>query len=167
MSMTRDLASLLKQVPRDDHGAYKEGPEKIAFVDALANEKPLNPAQLLELAASLRLDSKRARQADIVAFEALSAIAHDRDCRRILSRIGGEATPWGVTVNQLRARIMRAYHAPGQATARWREISGAGEKANVPEGETHYFAAAHDDPTGHDSVIAARVVNGRLYITSV
>jgi hypothetical protein len=148
MSTARDLASLLKQVPRDEHGGFKEGPEKITFIDALAAAKPLNPPQLLELAASLRSDSKRIQQADTLAYEALSAIAHDRNCRSIVSRIGQDVTPWGVTVNQLRARIIRAYRAPGQST-RWREIPGASEKVNVPEGDTLYFATMQDEISNH------------------
>jgi hypothetical protein len=129
-------------------------------------KRPLNPPQLLELAASLRSDSKRTQQADTIAYEALSRIAHDRNCRRIVSRIGGDVTPWGVTVNQLRAQIIRAYRAPGQSTTSWREIPGASEKVNVPEGDTLYFATTQGEtPTG-DAVIAAKLVNGRLYVTS-
>jgi hypothetical protein len=158
------LGSLLEQVPRDEHGALQDSPEKAAFVDALAATKPLKPPELLELAASLRSDPKRSQDADAIALQALTAIAHDRDCRNILSKIGADLTPWGVTVNQLRAQISRAYRSPRSAGAGWLEISGTTGRIGVPEGSTVYFADSEVDQNSGDMIVAATCIHGKIYV---
>ena len=161
---TASLSSLLKQVPRDERGVLRDSPEKKAFVKALAATKPFNPVELLQLAASLRSDPKRSRDADTVAFYALTAIAHDRDCRRILGKIGSDLTPWDVTVNQLRAQINQAYRSPDSEAA-WLEISDSTGRINVPEGSTLYFAPPEAKQNGGNMFIAVTCTNGKLYVT--
>jgi hypothetical protein len=158
------LSSLLNRVPRDKHGGLKDGPEQAAFADALAASKPLKPTKLLELAASLRSDLNRSKDADHMAFHALSAIAHDRELRKILSKIGSDETPWGVTVNQLRAQIMRAFRRPDSTAAGWIEVSSATGVGKVPEGSTLYFSASEAKKTEGEMFLAATCINGKVYV---
>jgi hypothetical protein len=159
-----NLSSLLKRVLRERQGGLKEGPEQVAFIDALVATKPLQPTELLDLAAALRSDPKRSKDADNLAFQALSAIAHDRELRKILSKIGSEVTPWGVTMNQLRARIMRAFRPPGSTAAGWLEISSTTGPGKVPEGSTLYFSASEAKKNGAPMFLAATCINGKVYV---
>jgi hypothetical protein len=158
------LSSLLKRVPHQKQ-QLKDGPELVAFLDALAATKPLQPTELLELAASLRLDSKRSKDADNLAFHALSAIAHDRDLRKILSKVGSDVTPWGVTVNQLRAQLLRAFRRPGSTAVGWMEISSATGPGKVPEGSMLYFSASEGKKNGVETFLVATCINGKVHVT--
>jgi hypothetical protein len=187
MPPAENLFELLKKAPKDKDGVLQPSPETSAFKSALAATKPLTPPELLAMAKSRRADPKRASTAEFFAFQALSAIAHDKQCLRALSKIGKEATPWGLNIDDLFHQILAAYHAPAGASAPHNFPIGTGgqtggstgwsisgctfEGVTCPEGKSLTYPIPPNLQTAASylgaSALSGYCLNGRLHLNYI